>query len=931
FDKQLAKDQLIADKGLFELNLRLLKGEEVETKNKIRIPDPSPEIRPLLTKIDDEWYNSYEKSIQTIFVEDIIIGIDSLSNRPLINPKVEEAAQLIFRDNKMMLAQHNELIRLYQSVFQKQIDRANQWLLVLWIVNVIFILLGLFLILDWLFKPLQQISRVAQSIGEGDLRKKIDYNYKNEVGIVATAINGMIDKIQNATNFIKSIEKGDLSVSYHGLNGSSLERDTLAGALINMREKMKAVALDEEERTWTTKGLAMFGEILQKYNDDTERLSYEIISNVVRYQDANQGGLFILKDEDETPKRLELIASYAFNRRKYIQKEVVEGEGLVGQSFKDADTIYITDIPENYVDITSGLGGTRPKSVLVVPLKMSDQVYGVIELASFDEFKPYEIAFLEKLSENIASNLYAARANERTKKLLVESNHITSQMKQQEQEMRNNLRMLEETQIEMQKNQEALAAQSYAIKSTLITVELGMDRSILSANELFLKATNYKASELIGKGHELLVPDNQIDQSYYDRLWRDLRVGIPHSGEYKRLSKDGKEIWLKATYSPITNKDGIPYKILKLAFDVTEDKRLRLDFKEQLDSFKRSSAVVEFDLEGKIIDVNDNFLDLMEYDREEIIGQDHMIIIPDDEKKSKSYRALWHKLRQGTYHIGEVKRVTKSGKTVWFQGSFNPILDLNGKPYKIIEFIIDITARKSAETRILATKEELQFKEANLTALLNNTDDVIYTIGPNYRITLMNDSARRFFEKMGESLRISSNVLDIIPRNYYYIWKGYYDRALGGEKFSVEQAIFSEKTNHKFYLSIFFNPILDEFGKISGVAIFSRNVTKRKQRELDISEFTKKQASRTARIIENQKQALQRATEDFEKERQQMKEELAQEKSEKLNLEKDLNYYLQLDAPMIVFNHDYELLRMNTEAQELFRQWHIYLQPGYFI
>ncbi len=935
-NRQIIQSLLANELSRFDIQLKQLMlpdKKEIESatskqNNTLAAYADRPAIRNLLDKIHQIWFAVYRREAQIIYEGETFLRSQGARTRET-KDQLTQSVITIEQVSEKLITLHEELISEYRSLFAQYRQQSNTYLWIFWIANVCCILFGIWLIQRWLIQPLTQITTVAQDIGEGNLSQKINYQHQNEVGLVATAINGMVDKIKNATDFIKSIEKGDLSVSYTGLNGTSLEKDTLAGALINMREKMKAVASDEEERNWATKGLALFGEILQTHNDDTETLSYEIISNLIKYLDANQGGLFIVNDEEEEIQ-LELIASYAFNRKKYVRKFVAVGEGLVGQAFKDADTIYITDIPDNYVDITSGLGGERPKSVLVVPLKMNERVYGVMELASFYEFTDYEISFLEKLGENIASNLYAARANERTKKLLIESNSITEQMRRQEQEMRSNLRVLEDTQMEMQKNQEALAAQSFAIKSTLITVELSMDRTILSANDLFLEATQYKSEELIGEKQDSLVPDSQIDKSQYEKLWRDLRAGIPHSGEFKRLTKDGGEIWLKATYSPIKDKNGNPYKILKLAFDITEDKRLRLDFKEQLDSFKRSSAIVEFGLDGHIIDANDNFLDLMEYDREEIIGENHTLILPEEEKESKSYQALWHKLRQGSYHIGEVKRITKTGKTVWFQGSFNPILDLNGKPYKIIEFIIDITARKNAEARIIGAKEELQAKEANLTALLNNTDDAIYTIGPNYRITMLNESARKFYEKLGESIRLTSSVLDCLPRNYYYIWKGYYDRALAGEKFSVEQPIFSEKTNQKFYLSVYFNPITDDNTEVTGVAIFSRDITHRKQRELDIAEFTKKQATRTARIIENQKQTLMRAMEQFEEEKNALQEEIFSLQAQRGDYSDELDFLQQIDCVALAINQDHDVVRMNKKAKRTYQYWHYYLQPDYY-
>ncbi|MCU0447537.1 MAG: PAS domain S-box protein [Microscillaceae bacterium] len=923
-----AKALLGDDIARFQLNLDVLKLGGVESVNgrDVVLPPCEPQTRAKLEEIEKIWDEVKTKAEYLV----TYTNINPEAKTQLKLTDAQEYVRFMEQKRELLIVLQGQFINNYQDITDEKKNTANAWLWGIWIVNVLWLLIGFLILHALILSPLHQIQRISRQINEGDLSQKIAYHPQNEVGSVASALNGMVDKIRNATEFIRSIEKGDLSVSYTGINGSGTDKDMLAGALLNMREKMKNVAVEEEERNWATKGQATFGEILQKFNDDTETLSYEIISNLVKYLDANQGGLFIV---DETTKNLQLnlIAAYAFNRRRYQEKRIALGEGLVGQAFKDADTIYITDIPENYVDITSGLGGAQPKSVLVVPLKLSDRVYGVMELASFYEFKDFQIKFLEKLSENIASNLYAARANEQTKKLLAESNLITERLRKQEQETRRNLQILENTQAEMQKNQEALAGQSYAIRSTLITVELGLDRKIQTVNDLFLQATKYTPEEVLGKEHNILIPDNQVDTASNERLWRDLRAGIPRSGEFKRVDKYGQEIWLRATYSPIKDKNGIPYKVLKLAFDITEDKKTRLDFKEQLDAFRRSSGILEFDITGKIIDANENFLELMEYSREEVIGKDHTIIVPDEEKNSRAYLALWHKLRQGTYHIGEVKRITKSGRTVWFQGSFNPILDLDGNPYKIIEVIINVTDRKLAEVRMLATKEELQSKESNLVALINNTDDAIYTVNTNYRVTLLNESTRKLYEKVGGTVRISTNILDCVPKTYYYIWKAYYDRTLGGEKFSIEQAIFSEETGQKIYLSVYFNPIWGEQGQVTGVAIFARDISARKQRELDIAEFAQKQANRTARIIENQKQTLLNVTKQYEEEQKQLSMQIEQLNAEIAKNQKYLRFLTRLDVVAICINQNYEIVQMNEVAQATYRHWHLYLQPDYFL
>ncbi len=919
----------------FDLNLETLEngGTVVFENQKIQLPAADKNVQPVIDEIYEVWSSQFKQEAMVFVNQEIFIDSLYLKGQRQLIPRARQALQNLRQKREVLISLNNQLIDKYLLISKRQKDQANLTLWTILFINFTLLGVGFYLIQRIIIRPLTEISQVAQSIERGNFSQKVNYTQNNEVGSVATAINNMADKIKMATDFIKNIEEGNLSVAYQetDTNGQAVGKDSLVGVLITMRNKLKTLAEEEDARNWSVEGLAKFGQILQSYTEDTESLSYAIISNVVEYVNANQGGIFIANDEgaNEEEEYLELVACYAFQRRRYLERKILIGEGLVGQAFKDSDTIYITDIPTNYVDITSGLGGDKPRSVLVIPLKLSDRVYGVMELASFYEFKPYQIEFLEKLGENIASNLNTSRSNERTRKLLDESTKITEKLRKQEQELTLSLEVLGETQQEMQKNQEALAAQSFAIQSTLITVELGMDQTILTANHLFLKTIKYREEELVGKLHRSLIPSGRAEEAQFAKLWQDLREGKPHYGEFKHIAKDGSEVWLKATYSPLKDKNGKPYKILKLAFDVTEEKRLRLDFKEQLDSFKRSSAVIEFSPGGKIIDANDNFLDLMGYKRDEIIGCDHTLIVPDDEKQAKSYLALWHKLKQGRYHIGEVKRVTKTGQIVWFQGSFNPILDLNGRPYKIIEFIIDVTARKNAEARILATKEELQQKEANLSALINNTDDTIYTIGSNYRVILFNETATRFYEELGESLRLGSNMLELVPKNYYYIWKGYYDRALIGEKFSIEQAVFSEKTNQKFYLNMSFNPIKDENGEVTGVSVFSRDITQRKQRELDISEFTKKQAARTARIIETQKQNLQSAIEQAEAIRKQLQKEMKDKQAYVENIEQTLRLYQATSSALLTINHEYCITYYNTQAQNLYKEWHFSIQPEY--
>jgi GAF domain-containing protein len=174
-----------------------------------------------------------------------------------------------------------------------------------------------------------------------------------------------------------------------------------------------------------------------------------MIKHLTDYVNANQGGVFILNENDKTNPHLELISCYAYERKKYQNKIVEIGEGLVGQAYLEKETIYITDIPKDYIQITSGLGGAAPVCILIVPIKNNNSVEGVLEIASFNVFQEHEVAFIEKLAENIASALSNLKTNEKTKTLLHESQVQGEQLRSQEEEMRQNMEELSATQEQM--------------------------------------------------------------------------------------------------------------------------------------------------------------------------------------------------------------------------------------------------------------------------------------------------------------------------------------------------------------------------------------------------------------------------------------------------------------------------------------------------
>jgi methyl-accepting chemotaxis protein len=222
-------------------------------------------------------------------------------------------------------------------------------------------------------------------------------------------------------------------------------------------------------------------------------------------------------------------------------------------------------------------------------------------------------------------------------------------------------------------------------------IEFKMDGTIITANQNFLKALGYSLAEIQGRSHSMFVEPAERDSAEYQRFWQSLNRGEYQSREFKRIGKGGKEVWIQASYNPVLGRGGKPYKVVKLATDITEQKKQAADYKGQIDAINRSQAVIEFNLDGTIIGANQNFLDTLGYSLAEIQGRHHSLFVDAAERDSPTYRAFWDSLRRGEYQAGEYKRVGKGGKEIWIQASYNPIFDPSGKPVKVVKFATDIT------------------------------------------------------------------------------------------------------------------------------------------------------------------------------------------------------------------------------------------------
>ncbi|UZR92460.1 CHASE3 domain-containing protein [Chondrinema litorale] len=325
------------------------------------------------------------------------------------------------------------------------------------------LLLVIYLIHSQNKKNVDLIVSLQEKNNELIFKEYIDKTKTPDAGVV---VKKLIDNIENSSHFVEEITKGNFTVQWEGMDGDKklMNDGTLAGKLIQMKETMLKVQEETEYRSWFNNGVTQLTDTLRTYQDNPEELFDQVLMFIVKYLKANQGSLFI---HDSESNKLVLKACYAFNRKKYLQKEVAPGEGLVGQIFLEKELLHLRNLPKDYTTISSGLGDSKPVTLIIVPLINNDEVLGVMELASFKTMDKETENFLIKVAEVIASSLYVYQNNEKTRKLLEVSQIQAEELRSQEEEMRQNSEELQATQEEMTRQKEELEKELADLRAKL--------------------------------------------------------------------------------------------------------------------------------------------------------------------------------------------------------------------------------------------------------------------------------------------------------------------------------------------------------------------------------------------------------------------------------------------------------------------------------
>jgi len=759
----------------------------------------------LLTN-DENYYSNFLKEYETFIKAPIIVNdsvFENTNNNPtkflkslsgfknnfILLVKINKELGLTYKDGlegKLRELKFKPLDNLVVIVNKNLSETENRLSINLYI---FFGLMALLIfVIFWRFSrsiitPLNSLRKFIEPLSLGMLPKENTViEGDNEISKIAKSLSSLIIGLKKTTNFALAVGQGIYDKEYKPLSN----KDTLGNALIEMQENLvsskKEGSIRKEEddiRTWTNVGLTKFNDILRQSQGNIIEMSIVLISELVKFINANQGGIFVFND-DEDDKYLELTASYAYGHEKKKQKTIYPGEGIVGTVAIEKETVYMTEIPETYITITSGLGSSNPRSLLIVPMIIEGEIIGVIELASFNKLKKYEIEFVETLSENIASSLSITKINQKTANLFEQSKRQTELMKVQEEEMRQNYEELQQVQDDLTSNATEMSSILAAIDSSSTVFYIDPKGKISSVNQQFLLLTDIPQDAVVGVSHKDFFANNDDE---YKLFWEMLLSGENiQKDEYLKITDI--ELWFSVVYRPILDTNGELLYVFSVGTNLTNSKKLELELKENiikinnakketekkqyilentnemlkanektlnsavetamrqrkelakkiaeiaeedalttslLDGINQTNITINLNVEGVITSVNRSFKKLFTYDNAGIINSNLTAILTEKFTSSKDYTNLWKNLKDGIHVTDTFNFVGKDKQNIFVQGTFTALKDIKGKTRKIFFVGFDTSDLIIKSEELKARETELQFQIEDMEALQNES------------------------------------------------------------------------------------------------------------------------------------------------------------------------------------------------------------------
>ena len=358
-----------------------------------------------------------------------------------------------------------------------------------------------------------------------------------------------------------------------------------------------------------------------------------------------------------------------------------------------------------------------------------------------------------------------------------------------------------------------------AVQKYQAIIEFNMDGTVITANKKFLDIIGYSLEEIVGKHHRIFCEKNYANSDQYKEFWEKLNRGEFDVGEYKRISKKGKEAFIQATYSPIFDLNNKPMKVIKFAADITDRKVSNAEYKGKLEAISKSLGTIEFNMDGTVITANDVFLDIIGYSLEEVVGKHHRIFCPDSYSSSDEYTDFWKKMNRGEFESGQYLRIAKNGKEAYIQATYNPILDVNNKPFKVLKIASDITSQKAQSVEFKCTLEAI---DKSLGTIEFNMDGTVISANNKFLDVI----GYSLDEVVGKHHRIFCEKSYTNSHTYTDFWK-----KMNSGKFETGEYRRIAKSGKEVYIQASYNPILDLNNRPVKVLKIATDVTDKKRRE----------------------------------------------------------------------------------------------------
>ncbi|MBR4327485.1 MAG: GAF domain-containing protein [Bacteroidales bacterium] len=516
-----------------------------------------------------------------------------------------------------------EKLDIMETGFNESDNLLNIGMLIIFVCLIV-----IYLVLNYNLRKLNYLKEKIKEMSEGIL-PEVEVKGNDEIAEMTQILRTLISNLDETSHFAIKIGEGNFSTEFKPRS----KHDVLANSLLVMRDNLIKAENEAEERkventqrNWASQGLAEFNEVLRNAGDDMQVLSNRVIERLVRYLDANMGGIYIVDDSDPADIHLELTAFYAYDRLKYAKQRIEVGENLVGQCFRENETVYMTDIPKDYVHICSGLGEADPTCLVIVPLKVNAETFGIVELASFQVIEKYQVEFIEKIGETIASTIASVKINMNTAKLLEESHQKSERLAQQEAEVHKNIETLKskienleelnkresvkyqklhddfENQAETnasviqklndknEKIKDELMTHQYILNNSAGYYELDAQGFFMSMNARLLNSIVMQYTELDSHDVRSYMLEEESIKNFDEGL-KKLADGLIYSAVNK-YSFNGKQVYLSEIYTPIRDEYNVLTKICVIAKNITHQIENVNDLNRQIAELKAENEIL---------------------------------------------------------------------------------------------------------------------------------------------------------------------------------------------------------------------------------------------------------------------------------------------------------------------------------------------------